>query len=216
VAVEFVSHILDLNHFDEKVHEVTAWVEMMEGWKQAGGWMPDGQASCGNHIHISKSGTDDGSAGFTGTVQARAYKHITAMYAAFDWNNVADGGCGRVRSYNHKPQQTGNQGSWLSDRGYGTMEHRLWNTPAEPQRLWAHVGLSLALTRWAFALSIHRPEFTFWTTHNQWGDGSMNDEMFFALNRNIARVRDSIAQYIPDRPEFTIAHDVLGTLAPLT
>jgi hypothetical protein len=216
-GVEFISHILDLNRadWDAKRDQINQWVDMMKGWARDGNWMPDGDVSNGNHVHVSNSGRDGGGDGFNVVQMDRARRHVNALYAVYDWSAVADGGCGNIRSYNAKPHKDNGGGSWLSDRGYGTMEHRLWNTPADPQRLWAHLGISIALTRWAFALAHADPAFDFWTTVDRWGSPKMTDEMFAGLNDNLDRVIAAVKAYIPDGTEFDLAREVLGNLAPL-
>lgn len=209
-GVEFVSHILDLSDFDDKATEIAGWVDLMQRWKDGGGWMPDGHVSNGNHVHVSSRG--DIGAAFTTRERQLAYTHINALYAAFDWTDVADGGCGRIRGYNHKPNATYGGGSWLSDRGYGTFEHRLWNTPAKPGRLWAHIGLSVAITRWAFAITTALPDFTFWDQPTRGGGVSMSNERLEQLSRGF--VIDSLAQYIPERREFDDARDIIRNLRP--
>lgn len=204
VYIEFVSRILDTNTLDPA--EVNAWIELMEEWKADGGWMPDGVVSNGNHVHVSKSGQDSGGDAFTYNEQSAAHRNIVTLYAVFDWTHVADGGCGQIRGYNTKPIPGDYEGSWLSDRGYGTMEHRLWNTPRDPQRLWAHLGLSIALTRWAFGLSTHGVNL---------GGCNLTNERVKALHRRIEPLQETIARYIPAGDDFDIARVVLGNLAPM-
>jgi hypothetical protein len=208
VGVEFVSRICDATD-DDTIEEIAEWVDMMKGWR---GWMPDGYTNCGNHIHISASG--DAHRQFTNDQKDRAYRHIDALYAVFDWRHVADGGCGRIRDYNCKPGRGGG-GSWLSrSDGYGTFEHRLWNTPRTPERLWAHIGISLALTRWGFALTDFTDDELWTIGHpNGWSAVSMSDEQFARLNDARPRLIEVLRAYIPHQPEFDIARDVIGNLA---
>lgn len=206
VGVEFVSRILDLDDFDRTATEIGDWVRIMNKWKDDGNWMPDGHWGCGNHVHVEANlpGVDD-------DVRSRAFSHINALYAVFDWEAVADGGCGRVRRYNDKPSSH-YSGNWLSDRGYGTFEHRLWNTPADPDRLWAHLGISIALNRWAFALA-RSTVHIFWTSTGY--NRSMSDEVWNALTRNIDLVIAQVTAYIPDRAEFDLARQIIANLRPL-
>ena len=143
VAVEMVSRILDVRS-ETDMDSVAEWIAFVESWKADGHWMPDGVTTCGNHIHV---GRDD--ANSYPYLTGAGFNLIQAAYAAYDWTLVADGGCGRIRGYNTKPSHGiyGFSGSWLSSREH-TVEHRLWNTPSDPERLWAHLGLSVALTRW--------------------------------------------------------------------
>lgn len=206
-GVEFVSRIIDLNDFESASDQIGRWVELFEQWKRDGHWMPDGQASNGNHVHVSSLGDQI----HWGPCEARqrAFRHIDALYAVFCWNQVADGGCGQIRSYNAKPSTHGG-GSWLSDRGYGTFEHRLWNTPRDPERLWGHLGLSIALTRWAFAIAFAHPEFTFWGTHGTWGyDRNMSDSVYHAVQAGIGDVVEGVSSYIPPEPQFEVARDLI-------
>lgn len=146
VGAEMVSRILRCTNPDD-LDELGRWVDFMQEWKNSGGWMPDGQASCGNHIHVERL------PGVYG--QDYAERAVGAAYVAYDWRVVADGGCGALRGYNRKPGTddwsygTGST-NWGRRRTH-TVEHRLWNTPRDPERLWVHVGLSIALTRWSIA-----------------------------------------------------------------
>jgi hypothetical protein len=217
VGVEFVSRIIDVSCWDVEAVHVNAWVAMMNAHKSDGGWMPDGDTSCGNHVHVSSSGMDDGRTfGWGEATKRLAYRHINAMYAVFDWTDVADGGCGRIRGYNSKPGTKGGSGSYLNDRGYGTFEHRLWNTPAIPERLYAHIGLSIAIQRWAFALVKSQPDFTFWNESTRWGDPAMSDGMYAAIKACQGLFLDQINQYLPDFAEFSVARDVLGNLRSMS
>lgn len=209
-GVEFVSHILDLRDFDDKATEIAEWVDVMQRWKDNGGWMPDGYESNGNHVHVSSRG--DTGMTFMARESQQAYAHVNALYAVFDWTKVADGGCGRIRDYNHKPNTAGDRGFWLSDRGYGTFEHRLWNTPAEPSRLWTHIGLSVAITRWAFAIATALPNFTFWDQSRQWGGAAMTSGRLEQITRDFDI--EALTQYIPERREFDDAHDIIRNLRP--
>lgn len=210
-GAEFVSKILDLDAFDHDRRDIARWVGLIEWWAADGGWMPDGATSNGNHVHVSKAGDDDRP--FTGHEQNLAYQHIDGLYAALDWSAVADGGCGRIRGYNAKPGKDGG-GSWLSDRGYGTIEHRLWNTPADPARLWAHLGISVALTRWAFALVDARPGFEMWQSGGDYRR-SMPDDIWRGLQYNIDLVIEQVSSYIPEHVEFDIARDIITRLRPM-
>lgn len=214
-GVEFVSRIIDLDHFSQAKYDMTEWVGMMNKWKNDGLWMPDGNYANGNHVHVSADGD---TCTWQGNQRPEAFTHIDALYAAFDWTGIADGGCGRIRSYNAKPSITGGHGSWLSDRGYGTFEHRLWNTPAIPERLWAHVGISIGIQRWGFALATANPGFTFWTgtNHNSYGytRRSISDETYNVLTDNVDGIVEGIRSYIPTDTQFTIARDLISNLTP--
>lgn len=218
VAVEFVSRIIDLNNFDQAALDIQRWVEMMEYWDEDGGWMPDGSTSCGNHVHVSADGDENEGVWHGTTVRRNAHDHVNALYAAFDWVDIADGGCGKIRGYNSKPGRTNEYGgNWLSDRGYGTFEHRLWNTPREPRRLWAHIGISLGLQRWGFNIAQNMPDFTFWgTRENRYGDRiqSMTDEAYNAVTTNVGEIVRGIRAYIPQHDRFDIARDLIVNLTP--
>lgn len=217
-GVEFVSRIIDLDDFP--ITEIASWVEMMHEWSDDGNWMPDGVTSNGNHVHVSSNGDADG---FYGNQQRQALGHIDAMYAIFDWSQVADGGCGKIRGYNAKPNAKRglHSGSWLRQSGYGTFEHRLWNTPCDPRRLWAHIGLSVAIQRWAFALAEAKPEFTFWDsneivdTYYRESRAVIGDRTFTEVTANIGEVVRGIARYVPAFPEFDTARELITNLRPL-
>ena len=148
VGIEMVSRILDVTN-EHDMNEVAEWIRFIKRWKADGGWMPDGNESCGNHIHVERTDCNRRE-----LISDRGRDFVNAAYAAYGWDRVADGGCGRLRRYNNKPiSQTSHNGriyfngSWVSWKDQ-TIEHRLWNTPLDPERLWAHLGLSIALTRW--------------------------------------------------------------------
>lgn len=213
-GVEFVSRIIDLDDFDIARREIGEWVQMMHQWKQDGNWMPDGYESNGNHVHVSSAGDHTP---WGADIKHQAYNHVDAMYAMFDWDRVADGGCGTIRSYNRKPSMLGLGGSWLADRGYGTFEHRLWNTPRDPDRLWAHLGISIGLTRWAFHIATMTPDFSFWPDQrDRWGGGQgIADDVYEQVVDNTDLVVGGIRTYIPSGDEFTIARDVISNLRPM-
>ena len=214
-GIEFVSRIIDLDNFDQAAHDMGEWVTMMNHWKADGLWMPDGHAANGNHVHVSADGDTQS---WTGAIRPEAFKHIDAMYAVFNWNTIADGGCGKIRGYNSKPTMTGGYGGWLADRGYGTFEHRLWNTPSIPERLWAHVGISIGLQRWAFAIANALPGFTFWDrpARNSYYDSrsAISDTMFTQLSDSVGEIVRGIRSYIPKHDQFTIARDLIVNLTP--
>jgi hypothetical protein len=93
-------------------------------------------------------------------MSAKVFTVIQALFASEPelWRSIADGGCARHRDYNGVCTlitghwSNGFNGNWLSDRGRGTVEFRLWNTPLDPIRLLAHPAISTALLTWAFAL----------------------------------------------------------------
>lgn len=201
VAVEFVSRILDIND-ESNVAEVAAWIALMERWKADGGWMPDGRESNGDHVHVERGAVDYNA--------ARATGNIRALYAVYDWTHVADGGCGQIRGYNSKPT-IDSQGGWLSDRGYGTFEHRLWNTPRDPERLWAHIGISIGLTRWAVSLALHSATPMF-DREGSWGAERMSRDTFNYLASHRDDVVEAVAAHIPQFAHRDYAVRVLDNL----
>lgn len=206
-SVEFVSKILDLDNFDDDRDGIDQWIDVMQTWKHDGGWMPDGVVSNGNHVHVSKRGDETR---FADVQIIIAPQHINALYAVFDWVDVADGGCGQIRGYNRKPGLDSG-GSWVGDRGYGTLEHRLWNTPSDPERLWGHLGLSLAITRWAFALTVAMPKFSF-TSPNPDSDSRITDQTFEVMHQNLGDIIEGISSYIPGEPCFDMARQLILNL----
>lgn len=198
VAIEFVSRILDVTdpgHLDA----VQDWVRLMTAWAGDGGWMPDGYASCGNHIHVAATGGPTRDI-FNPDIKTEAFKLINTAYAVYDWESVGDGGCGRLRDYNMKPSAAYlTSECWLSRRHSETFEHRMWNTPRDPERLWAHVGLSVALTRWAF----HRAEMRQATTTLPVA------EMVDSYSNNIEAFKQGVIDYLPADKRFADAAELL-------
>lgn len=212
VAVEFVSRICDLRD-DDWQNDVHSLVNVMNQWKRDGHWMPDGSYSCGNHVHVSHRGDNDtGEWPEWAVGETTVKRHIDALYAVFDWTTVADGGCGHVRGYNRKPGKNDGYGNWLSWRDE-TAEHRVWNTPREPERLWAHIGLSIALTRWGFAVARSLPGHRFWDTGNY--RSGMSDQVYDTITHNIEDVKHGIRAYIPPGSEFDIARKLIHNLRPM-
>lgn len=129
------------------------------------GWRPSGYDTCGNHVHIGVPFDNED------PIRGLAFTFAGALIVAKEWEELADGGCGRVRPYNCKGEfsLTGSikgpwgyradrdryvpppyQGSFLASKNSGrTFEFRMWNTPATAWRIAAHAALSMAMTRWA-------------------------------------------------------------------
>jgi hypothetical protein len=213
VGVEFISRIIDTQADDDAWRaELSAMVAEYKHHKQDGGWMPDGHTPCGNHVHISCRGDR---LTWDEQIRLRARDNIRALYAIYDWTCVADGGCGRLRGYNAKPTVDGEHGGWLSDKGYGTFEHRQWNTPRDPDRLWAHIGLSLAITRWGFGIALDAPRLTFFdgAPRSNWGGPTISATTVDRLNNALPQIIDVIRGYVPDGVEFDGARDLIGRLA---
>ena len=197
VGVEFVSRILDVDDYSD-ITELTRWVRMMNHWRDDDEWMPDGRATCGNHIHVSATG---GPGVYSATLDWRnAFRLMNKAYAVYDWAHVADGACGQMRGYNLKPFNGGDDdGSWLRHRdGLGTFEHRLWNAPQDPERLWTHVGLSVALTRWGFQRA---------------GANHHASDVAADFNQNIDAFKRDVISHLPSAPEFASVPEVLHNLA---
>lgn len=198
VGIEFVSRILDVEAHND-VNQLARWVNVMTEWKDSGEWMPDGSAACGNHIHVSSTGGPEDNV-FTDAQQFEAARLINAAYAAYGWELVADGGCGKLRNYNSKPraQDVGYYSAWLRSRDIGTFEHRLWNTPRDPERLWVHVGLSIALTRWAFQRSTGTTART------------SNGDLVHQFITHIDEFKRDVISHLPPVALFTEAAQVLN------
>lgn len=199
VAVEMVSRILDVRNTTD-MDEVAQWVAFVESWKADGHWMPDGVTNCGNHIHVGRRNT-------TGTIVLGdpGINFIQAAYAAYNWEGVADGGCGKIRGYNSKPRlyaQTYTSsyfsGSWMSAREH-TVEHRLWNTPRDPERVWAHLGLSIALTRWGVQAQQNDPDMK-----------SADGTWIIQYADRIDDFKRDVIAYLPDGPCFEQAAQLLN------
>jgi len=211
VGAEFITRILRADDDDDR-EQIALVVDSLGEFYRRSAWKPDGWRTAGNHVHVSKSGDDDGRGlAFVASTRRAAMGLISAAYAVFDWEPVADGGCGRLRNYNYKPQkmawprtieQVGDAGSWCIEKAE-TFEHRLWNTPVRPQRIWAHVGLSLALTRWAFANVLQNAQL------READIGSI----YSTLERRRDAFVDEVGFYIPPGDEFTPAHVALANLA---
>ena len=218
VGAEFVSRITDVNQDAYHMRAVGTTVQAFQEWYRQGHWRPDGHQPAGGHIHVSWNGTDHGGPRFRNATRRQASALVNAAYATFDWSDVADGACGRMRSYNSKPSPTnyvcGREGgsdyersfygSWASNKG-ATLEHRLWNMPADPDRLYAHIGISLALTRWAFAAVLQSPQHRWWTADTSPADMVVH----FGANREA--FIEQVALYLP--PTCPGAFEVLSRLA---
>jgi hypothetical protein len=157
VAVEFVSRILTTNSTRDRA-EVRKLEAVYPEMLSAMGWQPDGRFGAGNHCHVGWPVRDY-------QTKARVTSALHGMFAAEVelWQRVADGGCGQHRAYNgtagirhrnyYGESTTGQwEGNWLSDRGHGTLEFRLWNTPVDAKRLMVHPAISTALMRWALSV----------------------------------------------------------------
>jgi len=218
-GVEFVSRILDTADFTQWSDDVDKWVSVFQQWKKDGNWMPDGHYANGNHVHVSCTGDRYGNH-FADSQIARAHQHIDAIYAIFHWNDIADGGCGALRAYNRKPG-THDYGNWVERHYNGTFEHRLWNTPRDPERLWAHLGLSIGITRWAFNIAVNMPDFAFKTrrvrtSSRYYGDSytdAITDTTFQEVTDNKGELVRGIRAYIPSPPQFDIARDLICNLS---
>lgn len=161
VGIEFVSRIL---HADTDAPSVLELIDAYEAACRRAYWRPDGYEDCGNHIHVSSRGTDDGAGVEYGrTRRLQATNLIASLFNVGRWDKVAAGGCNRLRDYNgEKPRKrpvdnvidSEASTSWLRD-GYNTLEFRLWNTPKIADRIAAHAGISIATLRWAHAQIAH-------------------------------------------------------------
>lgn len=174
VGVEFITRILKASHTD--VRELRRLVRAYDEVQRATRWVPDGVTPNGNHCHVGWP------IRVTAIEKARATSYLRSLMTVGTdaWSVIGDGGCdsGEVRGYNappvsssrwssedHNPydfslsgsQQYGVEaiggGSWISERHFGTVEFRLWNTPADSDRLLVHPAISCALMqaglRWA-------------------------------------------------------------------
>lgn len=171
VAAEFVSRILSTRSVQDRkeMKELQAvYPEMLEAMN----WRPDGHFGAGNHCHV---GWPDrictvnrwGQRYPHSRIGARVTTLLSSLFAADveRWQRIADGGCGRHRPYNGACTVNswgGFNGSWLADRGHGTLEFRVWNTPLDAKRLMVHPAISVALMTWALQLvdeHSHLPTF---------------------------------------------------------
>lgn len=211
-GIEFVSHILDITDPDD-LTKMAAWIDYVESWKDRGEWMPDGVTSNGNHIHVSSCGgrdRDEDSSLFDDDVRRQAMTIASWAYVAYDWRRVADGGCGQLRGYNRRPTSAYDGYTWLNDRGYGTWEHRLWNTPRDPERLWASTGISVALTRWAFSRATVPNLARVW-------DGDTYRSLLSDISPlqsyldHIADFKAGLIANLPDDPRFAIAAELIDS-----
>lgn len=200
VGVEFITKICDVNDTTDidQIAEVVRWYGQVLPF-----WRPDGRKCAGNHVHVSCRGADDGEVYFTPRRRGMASQLIRSVYGAWDWEEAAGGGCGRVRGYNSKPYSP-HDGSWLSERTE-TFEHRLWNTPAEPERIFGHVAASIAVQRWAFA-----------TTFNpRYEMAALTGRMFETVASMHEQIRDQIIQYLPTDERLAGAgYDILMATTP--
>lgn len=219
VGVEFVSRILRTDVDEYHMDELDKVVQGLQRFYDLDVWEPDGYESAGNHIHVSWLGTDNGGFAFRGATRRQASALINAAYAAFDWEDVASGGCQTIRSYNSKtyassPDKVGGSdntwglfsGSWTSIKG-PTFEHRLWNTPRIASRIYDHIGISLALTRWAFATVLNSP------MHRWWVMDSSPQQLVDHFSEHRAEFIEQVSMYIPDGPRFVNTADLLSNVA---
>lgn len=160
VGVELVSRILDATSADD-IAQVRRLGVVFDNACRAARYSTTLAHSCGDHIHVSFRGDDDGSRPFYDETILAARRLMTAFVAAGtvrSWDEVAGGGLGQVRRYNGaKPELSlleaprDGDGRWVRLRNR-TIEYRMWNTPAggHGERIGAHVAISLAITRWAY------------------------------------------------------------------
>ncbi|HVE28373.1 MAG TPA: hypothetical protein VNC22_23360 [Sporichthya sp.] len=170
VAAEFVSRILSTRSVRDR-QEMRQLVSLYPDLLATLDWTPDGDYGAGNHVHVGwpKQFIQRDRWGEVWPIPEMRAKVNAALMSLFAsesdlWRQIADGGCGRHRSYNgvcvyspYRDYRTNEEigtfgGQWISDRGHGTVEFRLWNTPADPQRLMAHPAISTALMAWALAI----------------------------------------------------------------
>jgi len=224
VGAEFVSRIVHVNEETDHMIEVDRTVAALKEYYSLGLWRPDGYEAAGGHIHVSWNGTDNGGPMFRNNTKRQAGTLINAAYAAYDWSDVADGDCGRMRDSDHSTKPgtysgpetvCGNDagdtyervfsGSWFSNKG-NTGEHRLWNMPLDPYRLYAHIGISLALTRWAYATVLNSPE------HRWWIMDTSGPDMVDHFRDNHRSFIEQVSLYVPNQPRFGIATETLNLL----
>lgn len=159
VDAEFVSRILE--HGSRRANRA---IHGIAGAMQATGAAVHGSTGC--HVHVAKDGLDA-----AGT--ARLFRLFNRYHRELD--EIASGGQSRTRGYNPPPvggilpardalwtatelresygmyRAPGGDwsGSWMSDRGHGTWEFRLWNATRMAWRMKTYVGLSVAMVEGA-------------------------------------------------------------------
>lgn len=187
VGVEFITKICSV-HSKEDTDNIAKVVDVVNGFRS---WMANGWDEDGNHVHVSVSGADDeDGVRFSRARREQAHRLANLVYATYDWDRAADGACGRLRGYNEKPGTSEyGTGSWLRF-GSATFEHRLWNTPAVGERIFGHVGVSLALTRWAFASTFNHPILDARPVSNL--------DIHQSLEKHRDRIITDIASYLPE------------------
>lgn len=172
VAAEFVSRILSTRSVADRA-EVKKLIAVYPDLLNTLAWTPNGRYGAGNHVHVGwpKQFLTERRWGERYPEPQIAAKVRVALQSLWAselslWQQIADGGCGQHRDYNGRCNYTpyhaarGSDivdvgsfgGSWISDRGHGTVEFRLWNTPADPKRLLVHPAISTALMAWALAV----------------------------------------------------------------
>lgn len=153
VAMEFVSRILT----DDDWGDVARTAEVLEDVWKTTRYRPSGPENWGNHVHVFRPGEF-----IYDSSPLRRWACALMADERLDWNMLACGGrlSGQIRGYNgRKPSKNPagwdryNDGSpstgWLADK-MNTTEYRVWNTPAEVNRLSFHVAASVAIQRWAY------------------------------------------------------------------
>jgi len=154
VGVEFVSRILSTGS-NSDMAELLRLRDFYPSLLRGIGWRPDGYFGAGNHIHVSHP-LIDGS-GPVDRAMASAYMNAMMASDLDAWRHIADGGCGNLRGYNGQGTRPDAfpsyawevSSSWVRLRAH-TIEVRVWNTPAEADRLLVHPAISVGLIHWAF------------------------------------------------------------------
>jgi len=146
VGAEFITKIMS-NRSNSDMTQMRALKRAYGDVLIATGWTPDGVQNAGNHIHVGWP------TGTTPTAQAQARSLLNGMFSAERdlWQEtIATGGAPHMRSYNSSPRIRYDdwEGGWLGGNP-GTIELRVWNTPADPNRLLVHPALSVAMVHWA-------------------------------------------------------------------
>lgn len=146
VGAEFITRILSTRS-NKDLTELRRLQRAYAEVQDATGFYPDGDISCGNHVHVGWP------EGLRPVEIGQARSLLNGLFSAeIDlWTEeIATGGAPHVRGYNASPMERYDQwtGSWLGANS-GTIEFRVWNTPRDSGRLLVHPALSVAMTTWA-------------------------------------------------------------------
>lgn len=162
VAVELVSRVARAGNDDDVILTAVDTPQALAEFYDVIGKKPNGTDPWGNHIHVGSRVNHRTGQTFHRTTTdcaAELLKETVASYMT-PFAAMAAGGCSQMRTYNGIARK-GNWANLVSLRS-DTIEFRLWNTPALPERIGFHVAMSVAMTEWAFDKVLRAPSDVDW------------------------------------------------------